>query len=198
MITSQARSLKKKPRSRDILDFISIRQASGIDDDEVGDLLVRSFGETHAEKLPNAMLPPSRVTELRDVKTRREHGRVFVLELGYRIVGTFALIRPGSDLSDSWLPNGATLRCVAVDPEFHGLGFAQALLAQSEEVARTWEADYICLHVFKGATGVAKLYQARGYLREPCGDILSHGHMIEGYYLPLKGSAKNANKEVRS
>jgi len=184
MITSQDRIFKKS-RSRDILDFISIRAASGIDDDEIGDLLARTFSLTHAEKLPHAMPSPDRVAELRDVKRRRENGRVVVLELGYRIIGTFALIHPESKISDSWLANGATLRCVAVDPEFHGLGFSTALLAESEELAKSWGVDYICLHVQQGAHGVAKLYQGRGYIREPRGDLRSHGHVIEGYYLPL-------------
>lgn len=192
MITSAAR-VPKKPRSRDILDFINIRTASGLDDDEIGDLLVRTFSATHAAKLPHAIPSPARVAELRDVKSRRENGRVIVLELGYRIIGTFALIRPESKMSDSWLVNGATLRCVAVDPEFHGLGFSAALLAESEELARSWGVDYICLHVQQGAHGVAKLYEGRGYRREPRGDLQAHELTIEGYFLALGAQDKNVS-----
>lgn len=175
----------RKPRSRDIFDFVNIRQASGLDDDDIGDLLVKSFTETYAEKLPHIATPQKRVSELRNVKSRRENGEVFVLELGYRIIGTFSLIRPDSNQSESWIQKAGNLRCLAIDPEFHGLGFSEVLLNESERIARSWSLSFICLHVQKGADGVAKLYKKRGYIREPHGDFESHGLPVEGYLLPL-------------
>lgn len=175
----------RKPRSRDIFDFINIRQASGLDDDDIGDLLVKSFTETYAEKLPHIATPQSRISELRNVKNRRENGEVCVLELGYRIIGTFSLIGPDSNQSESWIQKAGNLRCLAIDPEFHGLGFSEVLLNESERIARSWSLSFICLHVQKGADGVAKLYKKRGYIRGPHGDFESHGLPVEGYLLPL-------------
>lgn len=176
----------RRPRSRDIFDFINIRQASRIDDDAISDLLVNSFTETYAQKLPQIVTPQQRISELRNVKSRRENGEVCVLEFGYRIIGTFSLIRADSEYSESWIEKAANLRCLAIDPEFHGLGFSEALLAESERLARSWSLNYICLHVQQGAEGVARLYKKRGYIREPHGDFESHGLPVEGYFLPLK------------
>jgi GNAT superfamily N-acetyltransferase len=175
----------RKPRSRDIFDFINIRQASCLDDNHVADLLVKSFTETYAQKLPQIVTPQQRISELRDIKSRRENGEVCVLELGYRIIGTFSLINPDSNLSECWIQNAANLRCLAIDPEFHGLGFSEVLLTESERIARSWSLSLICLHVQKGAEGVAKLYKKRGYIRDPHGDFQSHGLPVEAYFLPL-------------
>lgn len=185
-MTAIAKNLRK-PRSRDIFDFINIRTATRLDERAVGNLLVTSFAETNARKNPGVATSPERIAELQDVRSRRQNGEVVIIEFGYRIIGTFTLIRPGSSLApECWLKNAALLRCVAIDPEFHGLGFSEILLAESERLAQSWSASYICLHVQQGADGVAKLYRRRGYERDPSGDFDIHGYRVEAYALSLK------------
>lgn len=172
-------------RSRDIFDYISIKKVEPSDDGRVADLLVRSFTETYRRKLPHIPTPNERVVELRAVDTRRRDGHVYLLELGYRIVGTAALIRPGERENESWIANAANLRCLAIDPDFHGLGLSELLLDEAERMARRWSVRSICLHVQSDAIGVARLYQQRGFLREPSGDMICTGYPVDGYYLPL-------------
>lgn len=172
-------------RSRDIVSFIRLREATTQDTEEIGNLLVKSFVSTYREKLPHIQTCEERIQELRNVEARMQQGQVFVIELGMQIIGTATLILPHAKQTQSWIKNAANLRCVAIDPDFHGLGFAEILLDESERLARSWNAEFICLHVQRGAHGVARLYQRRGFLREPSADIPCFNNDSEGYYLPL-------------
>lgn len=172
-------------RSRDIANFVRLRPATSSDDQVIGNLLVKAFTMTYEEKLPHIHTPPERIEELRNIDGRRKQGEVFVLELGFQIIGTATLIYPRAEETQSWIGNAANLRCVAIDPAFQGLGFSELLVDEAIRMARNWKSDFICLHVQSGAYGVARLYQRKGFLREPCGDGVFHGNLSEGYYLPL-------------
>ncbi len=170
---------------RDLINFIRVRHAHPGDDHLVGELLSKSFRETYAKKIPDLLTPPERERELRDVKTRREHGVVRVVELGFQLIGTYALIPPTAALSEGWREGAATLRCLAIDPAFHSLKLSERLLTDSVEQARLWSCAGICLHVQSGALGVARLYEQFGFTRDSLGDKLSMGSLIEGYFLKL-------------
>ncbi len=170
---------------RDVANFLSVRQAQSPDDSAVSSLLLDSFDGTYAAKLPQAALSEERRRDLQDVEARRNAGGVWILELGNKIVGTFSLILPGSKLSESWLPQTATLRCVAVDPSFHGFGFSERLLVEADEIVRLWGLKGICLHVVTGALGVGRLYERHGYLRDRRGDREFLGVSLMGYVRPL-------------
>lgn len=177
--------LKNPTHSRDIINFIRLQSSSPDQDSAIGDLLVKAFTETYALKLPDIVAPAGRIQELRNVAARRQAGVVVILELGYRIIGSFSLIKPGEVVSESFRRNSANLRCFAIDPEFQGLGFAEILLAESERLARIWNCDGICLHVQNGAFGVERLYKKRGYARAPKSDLISYGFKVDAYYLTL-------------
>lgn len=170
-------------KRRDVVNFVNLRNSLPGEDPVIGDLLVRTFRDTYAKKLPSVLTTDEREKELRDVCGRRVHGCVRVLELGYQIIGTYALIPPCSALDESWTPNTATLRCVAVEAKFHALRLSDALVRDAIELARSWQVNAICLHVQQGALGVARLYQRHGFLRAPEGDRMNAGNSIEGYLL---------------
>jgi GNAT superfamily N-acetyltransferase len=182
---------EEKKNRRDLWNFIRLRQASVADDLALADLLTKTFLTTYERKLPTVATPKSRKIELENVADRRKNGYVCVAELGYRIIGTFSLIHPESNLSEAWRPNGATLRCVAVDPDFHGLDLSTLLLNEAEKIAAFWRANSIFLHVQNEALKVAALYERHGYLRDPLGDKTSHGTTIIGYYKELKTLSSN-------
>lgn len=180
---------------RDISHFVLVRLARVEDERAIGELLVRAFVQTYSRKLPEVETNSVRKLELHDVAGRREEGLVYVMELGYRIIGTFTLIRPGALLTQSWLPNTANLRCVAIDPEYHGLGLSQQLLVEAERRAREWGSDAICLHVQKGAEGVAKMYEKFGFRRDNRGDRVYNGSSIEGYAMWIASSTSFSDGE---
>jgi len=177
-ITDSQMDLLKR---RDLVNFIRIRTAHPGDDLAVGDLLVKSFKETYAKKLPSAYPTPEREIELRDVNSRRLNGIVRLVELGYQIIATYALIHPRSPISQAWLENACTLRCLAIDPRFHSLKLSDKLIRDAIELCKQWTSSAICLHVQVGATGVASLYESFGFVRDPRGDCLYLGNPIEAY-----------------
>lgn len=179
---SLAKDLANK---RDLSNFISVRTAHPGDDLAIGELLVQSFREAYQKKLPTVMATFEREMELRDVHSRRRHGVVRILELGYQIIGTYSLIPPACPLDDSWTLNTCTLRCLAILPRFHSLKLSDMMLNDAMTLARQWRVSAVCLHVQSGASGVAKLYERYGFERQPAGDRVNFGNAIEGYLLNL-------------
>lgn len=164
-----------------------IREAVPADDARIGDLLVDAFLTTYARKMPEVVYDDARKNDLRDVATKRGRALVLVAEDAGRVVGTVAIFPPGAPDSEAWLPNAADLRHLAVDPALHGKGVSKPLLDRAEGAARDeWKVDAICLHVRKGADGVARLYQSRGFKREPSGDIQKPTVTLEAYALRYK------------
>jgi ribosomal protein S18 acetylase RimI-like enzyme len=174
-----------KSAKRDIANFLECRVARPGDDPVIGQLLIKAFEETHKIKLPTVETCEMRKKELIDVENRRRHGSVYVLELGYRIVGTFSLIPPGSPVTQAWKRDSSNLRCVAIDPHYQGLNFSELLLNKAKEMAQLWKANDIVLHVYQGADGVARLYQRFGFVRTMEGDFSHLGYRLEAYTLPL-------------
>ncbi|ATB30049.1 GNAT family N-acetyltransferase [Melittangium boletus] len=162
---------------------VVIREARPEDDAAVGELLVESFITQYAQKLPEVRYDETRKRELRDVARRRAVGRVLVAELVGRVVGTVSLWPPGAPGSEAWIPGAADLRQLATAVDFHGQGLSGPLLDAAERLAREWSVPAICLHVRQGAVGVARMYERRGFVREPTGDLALPTLFLEAYVL---------------
>lgn len=171
--------------STDVVKRALIREARPEDDQAVGELLVEAYTTQYAKKLPEVVYSEQRKAFLRDVASRRAVSTVLVAELDGDIVGTVALLPPGAAGTEAWLPNTADLRALATAVRVHGQGLAQPLLAETEVLARRWGVEAISLHVRRGAVGVARMYQARGYQRVPSGDLEKPDVYLEAYVLPL-------------
>jgi predicted N-acetyltransferase YhbS len=166
----------------DVKHFVHMRLSHEGDDEAIRELLVLSFlDEKRATTLGGFSL------ELLEVVERRKTGDVIILEHNGRLIGTISVISAQSPQSQSWMPNAAYLRFHAIDPEFHGLGLSELLLAECEERARRMKASAICLHIQKGAEGLARFYQSFGYERAPQGDLSQEKG--DAYILDLKQAA---------
>lgn len=165
---------------------LMIREATAGDDGDVGELLVRAFVEQYAKKLPEVEVSARRKAELRDVAAKRAAARVWVAELEGRVVGTVALWPSGARGSEAWVAGACDLRHLAVDAAMRGRGVSRALLDEAERWARASGAQKVVLHVRRGAEGVRRLYEARGYLRDTSGDLdLLPEVFLEAFVLPL-------------
>jgi GNAT superfamily N-acetyltransferase len=165
---------------------INIRRALPRDDFALGELMVQSFVETYACKMPEVVVTETRKTDLRSVASRRESCCVLVAESGDRIVGTLTLFPAGSAQSKSWRTDSAEIRYMAVDRKFHGKAISEKLLASCIEISKSWRVPFISLHVRRGAEGVARLYMKHGWKREPAGDKDQLPEIfLEAYLLPI-------------
>jgi predicted N-acetyltransferase YhbS len=148
-----------------------IREARVADDGPIGELLVQAFYEQYARKMPEVVMTDSRRVNLRDVAAKRAIARVWVAEDAGRIVGTIALWPPGAEGSEAWLPGAFDLRHLAIEQAHRGTGLAARLISATEVHAREARGSAVCLHVRRGATGVAAVYTRLGYARAPEGDL---------------------------
>jgi ribosomal protein S18 acetylase RimI-like enzyme len=166
---------------------VRVRLAEARDDQAVGEILVSGYVTAYARKMPQVVVGEERRATLRDVGSKRKSATVLVVELDGRVAGTVAIWRPGSPASEAWVENAADLRHLAVAPELQGHGLARPLLDEAERIAREeWKVDAICLHVRRGNLGVARLYQSRGYVRSPRGDLTYPEVELDAYLLRFK------------
>ena len=165
---------------------VVVREARPDDDAAVGQILVSGYLTRYAQKMPEVVLTDRRKEELRDVASKRSEATVLVLELDGKVVGTVALWAPGSPRSEAWLPEAWDLRHLAFDPAVHGRGLSGPLLDRAEQMARDSGARFICLHVRRGNKGVAELYMARRYQRDPKGDLDLPEVLLDAYFLRLR------------
>lgn len=163
-----------------------IREARPEDDVAIGELLVEAFVTQYAKKLPEVVYTDERKRTLRDVASKRAIAKVLVADVDGEVAGTVAIFPPGAPGSEAWLPNAADLRHLATAVRYHGTGLSRPLVDAAEEVARQWGVDAIALHVRRGAKGVADMYQRRGYVRTPEGDLDMPSVYLEAFLLRLK------------
>ncbi|MCA3016139.1 MAG: GNAT family N-acetyltransferase [Myxococcaceae bacterium] len=169
------------------MSVVTIREATAGDDGAVGELLVAAFVEQYARKLPEVVVTERRKQDLRRVAEKRAVAKVWVAVRGAAVVGTVALWPPGAPGSEAWVEGACDLRHLAVAASARGQGVAQALLDEAEATARQLGAPVVCLHVRRGAEGVRRLYEARGYRREARGDLDARPEVfLEAFALPLR------------
>lgn len=148
-----------------------VRTAEPRDDAAIGELLVEAFVEQYARKLPDVVVTEHRKAELRNVAAKRAVANVWVAEKDGEVVGTVALWPPGGHRSEAWISNAADLRHLAVSKSHRGGGVSNQLVGTAEQWAREHGCNSVCLHVRRGADGVRALYEKRGYVRAPEGDL---------------------------
>jgi len=163
---------------------LNIREARSEDDAAIGELLVDAFVTQYAKKMPEVRYDDARKDQLRATAEKRREAHVLVAELDGKVIGTVAVYPPGSPGSEAWLPDAADLRHLATSPEVHGRGYSRPLLEAAEKLAWELGAKAICLHVRRGAHGVARLYQHRGFVREPSGDLDKPSVYLEAFVKP--------------
>jgi GNAT superfamily N-acetyltransferase len=164
-----------------------IREATEADDEAIGELLVKAFVEQYRRKLPEVEVTSHRKEELRAVAQKRAVAKVWVTEAGRSIAGTVALWSPGASGSEAFLEGAADLRHLAVAAPYRKCGVSKDLLDTAEAWARTIGCKAVCLHIRRGAVGVARLYESRGYQRDPAGDLdFLPEVFLEAYHLSFE------------
>lgn len=160
-----------------------VREATPADDVAVGEVLVEAFVRRYAVKMPHVIVTDRRRAELRDVAGKRAVAKVWVAEHEGVVIGTVALWAPGAPGTESWIDGTSCLRHLAVEETHAGKGVAAALLDAAERFSREHGWKGVCLHVRRGVVGVARIYERRGYVRQPEGDLDLDEVYLEAFFL---------------
>jgi ribosomal protein S18 acetylase RimI-like enzyme len=101
------------------------------------------------------------------------------------IAGTVTLALPGSPLARLCRADEAEVRMLAVDETARGQGVANLLMAACETLARDQGLAAVILCTETRMHAAQRLYERRGYLREPARDWQIHNVHLIAYRLPL-------------
>lgn len=163
---------------------VVLREAEPKDDAAIGELLVEAFVSNYARKMPEVVVTDTRKAELRDLASKHGVAKVWVAEVDGATVGTVTMWPPDAAKSEAWIPNTGDLRQLAVAKELQGSGLSKQLLDLAESWARGQRYAGVCLHVRRGAAGVRKVYEKRGYVRRPEGDLdFTPDVFLEAFFL---------------
>lgn len=147
-----------------------VRGAREGDREAVGELLIRSFVDTYARKMPEVVVSDERKANLRRALDFKDRGFVVVAEANGQVLGTVMLLKPEDQESRAWKKGHAYLRYMAVDPTSHKRGVGDELMRAAIGRAREWGCEGVCLHIRRGADGLGRFYGKHGFQREETGD----------------------------
>lgn len=122
---------------------------------------------------------------LRDGQSRVRDGIVLVAVADGSIAGTVTLALPGTPLAHLSEADEAEVRMLAVDEAARGLGIANRLMAACETLARSEGLTAVILCTETGMLAAQRLYERRGYLRDPARDWQIRDVRLIAYRLAL-------------
>ncbi len=122
---------------------------------------------------------------LRDGRSRVRDGIVLVATADGAIAGTVTLALPGTRLAHLCRADEAEVRMLAVDEAARGHGVANLLIAACETLARDQGLAAMILCTETRMHAAQRLYERRGYLRDPARDWQIRNVHLIAYRLAL-------------
>jgi ribosomal protein S18 acetylase RimI-like enzyme len=139
---------------------VAVRVAGPDEGGAVGRLTERVY---RAEEL----VEDDYAAELRDGESRVRTATVLVAELDGRLVGAVTAAPPGSPWAEIARPGELEVRMLAVDGNVRRRGVAAALMDGVEDLAPAFGLGAVVLSTQPEMTAAHRLYEGRGYGREP-------------------------------
>ena len=157
---------------------VTVRRAEPAEADLVGALTERAYrtGGFGSDDYAKVLL---------DGRSRVRDGIVLVAAADGTIAGTVTLALPGSPLAHLSQAGEAEVRMLAVDQAARGLGLASRLMAACETLARDEGLIAVILCTETGMHAAQRLYERRGYLRQPARDWQIREVRLIAYRLTL-------------
>jgi GNAT superfamily N-acetyltransferase len=141
-------------------DDLVIRTARHDEGDAVGVLTERVYRD-------GGFVGDDYAAELRDGESRVREATVLVAELDGRVVGSVTAALPGSAYSEIARPDELEVRMLGVADDVRRRGIADALMQAVEEMARQRGLGGVILSTAPTMHGAHRLYERRGYVRQP-------------------------------
>jgi ribosomal protein S18 acetylase RimI-like enzyme len=155
-----------------------IRRADLADAEQVGVLTERVYRQ-------GGWGSESYSRELLDGRSRIEDAIVLVATVDSAIVGTVAVALPETRMAHMAHPGEAEVRMLAVDEAARGRGIADLLMEECETLAKAQGAEGVVLCTEPDMYAAHRLYQRRGYVRQPERDWQVDGTPLLVYRLQL-------------
>jgi len=139
---------------------VEIRRAGHADAERVGALAERAYrqGGWADERYSKLLL---------DARSRIEEATVFVAVADGVMLGTVTVARPGSRFASLARAGEAEVRMLAVDDAARGRGVGSLLMDACEGLARDEGSAAVVLCTEPDMYAAHRLYQRRGYARQP-------------------------------
>ena len=160
---------RKISNRRDIINFMTIRDATEDDDRSLGEFLISIFSEVNQRKIGLTMNEKRR-KELSQTKERRNHAVVRILEFNSKIIGSYTLSSPGSPYNLSWCPLSCYFSTFALHQNFHGMGLGSMLILDARTKALDQMIPSMMILVEKTAHKLHEFYLNHGFYYDPAGD----------------------------
>ena len=157
---------------------VTVRRAEPAEADLVGALTERVYrtGGFGSDDYAKTLL---------DGRSRVRDAIVLVAAVDGAIAGTVTLALPGSPLAHLSQAGEAEVRMLAVDQAARGLGLASRLMAACETQARDEGLIAVILCTETGMHAAQRLYERRGYRRDPARDWQIRDVRLLAYRLTL-------------
>ena len=105
-------------------------------------------------------------TSLSDVSKIADRGQLIVAQSDRELVGSVVYFTPGTSNSRLFEPEWASIRMLAVSPNYRRQGIGQQLSQECIDRARKDKAEVIALHTSELMTGAMKMYEKLGFERD--------------------------------
>lgn len=122
---------------------------------------------------------------LRDVSSRMSDATVLVALWNGSPMGSVTVAEPGSTFASRCMPDEVEVRMLAVDPAVRGRGIASLLMDECEAMARRGAYRGILLSTEPNMHAAHRLYERRGYIRQPERDWRFADRVLRVYRLDL-------------
>jgi ribosomal protein S18 acetylase RimI-like enzyme len=169
------------PGREDVPGAVAVRAARPDEGGAVGRLTERVY---RAEEL----VDDDYAAELRDGESRVRTATVLVAELGGRLVGAVTAAQPGTPWAEIARAGELEMRMFAVDAEARRRGIAAALMDGVEGLAPALGLGAVVLSTEPEMAAAHRLYERRGYVRQPHRDWHPGPYHLLVYRRDLAGS----------
>ncbi|MDP8969585.1 MAG: GNAT family N-acetyltransferase [Actinomycetota bacterium] len=152
----------------------TIRDARASEIRELAALLASCFAE-YGRRLPPGIWNAYRA-EIGNLEERRAVSELIVASDGARLVGTVTFFPDATFDAHGWPQGASSLRLLAVDPAFRGMGIGRLLIEECRRRARALQVRSLGLHTADVMAAGIKLYERMGFVRAPLLDFDPHAH----------------------
>ena len=156
------------PNSRPAAGLLTIRDAQASEHDQVAALVMSAYEEYRPFVSSEFVSEFQRDT--RDVFAEG-HTQVIVAEREGRLVGTVTFYPDGTKYGDGLPPGWASLRILAIAPDWRRRGVGSALMTECLERARNLGATRMLLHTLPFMPNAIALHESLGFRRAPELDV---------------------------